>query len=144
MTRGTTGTVRGAAHILALGTPAEVVIGRSIHSLDGYLASDVTDDPFLAAGLPDGWEGAEGWRDEMLDLVRDRIRPAFAMYRDVLRDEIAPHARPDDRAGWCWLPDGDALYARQILSAVPRLNERGFTLAKRKSRGSEIHFMRMK
>ncbi|CAN5592755.1 hypothetical protein BH10ACT3_BH10ACT3_09290 [soil metagenome] len=102
---------------LAVGrTPAEVVIGRSIHSLDGYLASDVADDPFLAAGLPEGWDGADGWRDEMLDLVRERIRPAFAMYRDVLRDEIAPHARPDDTAGWCWLPDGDALYAALIRS----------------------------
>jgi len=95
-------------------TPAQVVIGRSIHSLDGYLASDLGTDPFMATGLPGTWDGADGWRDEMADMVRDRIRPAFAMYRDVLRDEIAPLARPDDRAGWCWLPDGDELYAALI------------------------------
>ena len=102
---------------LAVGrTPAQVVIGRSISSLDGYLGSELDVDPFLATGLPEGWDGIDGWRDEMTDLVRDRIRPAFAMYRDVLRNEIAPQARPDDRAGWCWLPDGDELYAALIRS----------------------------
>lgn len=121
---------------LAIGrTPAQVVIGRSIHSLDGYLASDLASDPFMATGLPDGWAGADGWRDEMMDLVRDRIRPAFAMYRDVLRDEFAPQARPDDRAGWCWLPDGDELYAALIrshtsISTTPKqLHELGVELA---------------
>jgi len=105
---------RFRAGLAAGRTPAQVVIGRSINSLDGYLASDVADDPFLAAGLPEGWDGAEAWRSEMAELVRTRIRPAFEMYRDVLRDELAPQARPDDRAGWCWLPDGDALYAALI------------------------------
>ncbi len=105
---------RFRAGLAAGRTPAAVVIGRSVNSLDQYLATSAEDDPFLAAGLPDGWGGAGAWRDEVLDLVRDRIRPAFAVYRDVLRDEIAPVARPDDKAGWCWLPDGEELYAALV------------------------------
>lgn len=91
-------------------TPARVVIGRSIHSLTAYLGTDAARDPFLAAGLPDGWDGADAWRDHMLQMVRSTIRPAFEVYRNVLRDEIAADARPDDRAGWCHLPDGEELY----------------------------------
>ena len=91
-------------------TPAAAVISRSIHSLDAYLGTDPATDPFLAAGLPDGWEDADAWRDQVLVQVREVIRPAFARYRDVLRDELAPRARPDDRSGWCWLPDGEELY----------------------------------
>ena len=102
---------------LAVGrTPAEAVLARSIHSLTSYLATDLAIDPFPAAGLPDEWAGADAWRERVSDLVRDSIRPAFEHFRDVLRDELGPHARPDDRAGWCHLPDGDEMYASLIRS----------------------------
>ena len=99
-------------------TPAAAVLARSVNSLDGYLASEVDDDPFLAAQLPADWdaEGPEAttWRHEAMELVTTRIRPAFARYRDVLRDELGPVARDDEHAGWSWLPDGDALYAAVV------------------------------
>ncbi|MEI7888306.1 MAG: DUF885 domain-containing protein [Actinomycetes bacterium] len=102
---------------LAVGrTPSERVIGRSLHSLDSYLASSPDEDPFLAAGLPEGWPLAEQWQSQMAQLVRECIRPAFGEYRDALRDQIAPSARPDEQAGWCWLPDGQELYAALIRS----------------------------
>jgi uncharacterized protein (DUF885 family) len=91
-------------------TPAACVIARSLNSLDGYLSSDPAEDPFLAARLPEDWAGEADWRERALDQVRTVIRPAFERYRDVLRHELAPVARPDDRAGWCHLPDGDELY----------------------------------
>ena len=94
--------------------PAASVLARTLNTLDGYLAGPIESDPFLAPGLPEGWDGAEAWRAEAAELVRDRIRPAFAMYRDVLRDELAPVARDDEHAGWCWLPDGDEMYAATI------------------------------
>ncbi|TWP45305.1 DUF885 domain-containing protein [Lentzea tibetensis] len=50
------------------------------------------------------------WEESNSELVR----AAFAEYRDVLRDEIAPHGRPDDEAGLCWLPDGERNYARLV------------------------------
>lgn len=95
-------------------TPATAVLARTLNTLDGYLAGPVEDDPFLAPRLPAEWSGADAWRADAVELVRDRIRPAFAMYRDVLRDELGPVARDDDHAGWCWLPDGDELYAATI------------------------------
>jgi uncharacterized protein (DUF885 family) len=95
-------------------TPAAAVLARTLNTLDGYLAGPIDSDPFLAPRLPDGWVGADGWRTEATELVRDRIRPAFAMYRDVLADQLSPTARDDDHAGWCWLPDGDELYAAMI------------------------------
>jgi len=50
-------------------------------------------------------------RDRLIDGV---VRAAFTRYRGVLAEEIAPHGRPDDRAGLCWLPDGEAIYDRLI------------------------------
>jgi uncharacterized protein (DUF885 family) len=50
-------------------------------------------------------------RDRLIDGV---VRRAFAQYRTVLADEIAPHARLDDRGGLCWLPDGEGTYDRLI------------------------------
>ncbi|MGB6058760.1 MAG: DUF885 domain-containing protein [Microthrixaceae bacterium] len=97
-------------------TPAAAVLERSISSLDRYLESDITNDPFLGASVPEDWDGREAWRSELLDLVRNRIRPAFEVYRNVLRDDLMPSARPDEKAGWCWLPDGEALYQAQIRS----------------------------
>lgn len=70
---------------------------------------------------------AQQLADEGINMVElpqslERMVPAFGdLYEAIQRRELSH--------------DGDALYARQILNAVPRLNERGFTLAKRKSRG---------
>ena len=100
-------------------TPAAAVVARSINSLDGYLAGAVEEDPFLAAQLPaewstDGSTRADSWRNRVLEVVREQVRPAFVAYRDALRDELAPAARDDEHAGWSWLPDGDQLYAALI------------------------------
>lgn len=95
-------------------TPAAAVLARTLHTLDGYLAGPLDSDPFLAAGLPVDWSGAADWRQEALELVRERIRPAFAAYRRVLADELGPVARDDEHAGWCHLRDGEQLYAALI------------------------------
>lgn len=50
-------------------------------------------------------------RDRLIDGV---VRAAFIRYRGVLAEEVAPHARPDDRAGLCWLPGGEGAYDRLI------------------------------
>src|SRR3954452_22382177 len=38
-------------------TPARIVIERSLHQLDGYLAGDLADDPFVTLAGPAGWDG---------------------------------------------------------------------------------------
>ncbi len=94
--------------------PAAAVIARTLHTLDAYLASDPATDPFLAPTLPAGWDGAQRWRDKAAELVRTQIRPAFEHYRSTIAAELAPIARDDEHAGWCWLPDGQELYAATI------------------------------
>jgi uncharacterized protein (DUF885 family) len=95
-------------------TPAASVLARTLNTLDSYLAGPVDQDPFLAPQLPAGWSSADAWRDRARTLVRETIRPAFSSYRDALADQLAPVARSDEQAGWCWLPDGEELYLATI------------------------------
>jgi uncharacterized protein (DUF885 family) len=94
-------------------TPARVNIDRSLNQLDGYLASPLEDDAFVTLAGPENWEGEQAWRAELAEIARDVIRPGFARYRDALA-ELRDSARPDDRAGLCWLEDGGKLYADLI------------------------------
>ena len=45
------------------------------------------------------------------ELIGSAVRPAFAAYRAAVAD-LLPAARSDERPGVCWLPDGEATYAR--------------------------------
>ena len=74
----------------------------AIAQLDTYLA-DPDGDPLRRPPVRDTAE-----RDRLLAGV---VCPAFAAYREVLRDELAPHGRTDDQPGLCWLPGGSATYA---------------------------------
>ena len=91
-------------------TPARINVERSINQVEGYLGSPLDSDPFVNLAGPQDWDGTEAWRAELAAIVTDDLRPAFARYRDVLRDELAPAARPDDRPGLVHLADGAALY----------------------------------
>ncbi len=95
-------------------TPARINIERSINQVEGYLASPLDTDPFAKLSGPDGWDGLDAWRAELTDTVRDAVRPAFERYRDVLRDELLPTARPDDRPGLVHLDDGPDMYQALI------------------------------
>jgi uncharacterized protein (DUF885 family) len=91
-------------------TPARLNVLRSINQVEGYLASPIGSDPFATLAGPEGWDGLDGWRAELAAAVTDRLRPAFARYRDVLRDELLPVSRPDDRPGLCHLDGGTEVY----------------------------------
>ncbi|MDX1469397.1 MAG: DUF885 family protein, partial [Acidimicrobiia bacterium] len=86
-------------------TPMRSTAEKTVEQLDGMLAAPDEEDPFMTAMNPGGVDTAE-WRDRLLTLVRDSVRPALQSYRDMIADEVIPAARPDDRAGLCWLPDG--------------------------------------
>lgn len=94
-------------------TPARASVDRVISQLDGYLASDIEDDPFLQLKLPDD-PAATSWREKAEAAVTDVIRPAIADYRNGLLEHIAPVARPHEKAGLAWLPDGEEVYASLI------------------------------
>lgn len=95
-------------------TPARINVERSINQVEGYLASPLERDPFANLAGPEGWDGEAAWRDQLREIVRDHVRPAFARYLDVLRDELVPVARPDDRPGLVHLDDGAETYQALI------------------------------
>jgi uncharacterized protein (DUF885 family) len=86
-------------------TPVAHLVNAAVAHLDRYLASS-DDDP-----LARPTSGNEDFVAERDRLLAEQVRPAFARYRDVIETEVAPEGRAADRAGLCWLPDGDASYA---------------------------------
>jgi uncharacterized protein (DUF885 family) len=92
-------------------TPARINVHRSLSVIDGYLATPLDRDPFASLGGPDGWDGAAGWRQDLIDIARDVVRPAYQRLRDNFSERLLPVARPDDRSGLRWLEDGAAIYA---------------------------------
>jgi uncharacterized protein (DUF885 family) len=68
----------------------------------------------LATGEPHGITDVDAWRRELRSVIEDDIRPAMAEQRDVIRDVVAPVARPDEHAGLVWLPDGKETYETAI------------------------------
>jgi len=92
----------------------EFAVTGTIAQIDDALAVPADQDPLLGTtALPDGVD-VDRWRARMVDAIETSIRPGMAAYRDVLRDEVLPRARPDDRVGLCWLEDGAEAYARTL------------------------------
>jgi uncharacterized protein (DUF885 family) len=81
--------------------------------------------PVLSPRPPQGWERAAVWEEERRSVAAEVVSPAIARWVDVVR-ELLPRARPSDRAGLCYLPDGEADYARAIrnYTTLPLTAER--------------------
>jgi len=94
--------------------PARINVERSLSQLDAYLASPLDGDPIASVGGPSDWDGEARWRASIGDLIESGVRPAFDRYRSVLRDELLPAARPDDRPGLKWMADGPEAYDKYI------------------------------
>ncbi|HEX2766112.1 MAG TPA: DUF885 domain-containing protein [Candidatus Limnocylindria bacterium] len=86
-------------------TGVATLVAKSIEQLDDLLARPDADWPLMAPAAE-----AHAIGDDLLAVVRDEIRPAFARYRALLADELAPVARPDDRPGLVHLPRGERAY----------------------------------
>ena len=93
---------------------------KVIEQIDDLAAKEVDAWPLLKP-LADPhvkWKAADrtAFRDGLTRAVRDRVRPAFLRLGEVLRTEILPRARPDDRPGLMHVPGGTAAYRRLIHS----------------------------
>ena len=82
------------------------------------LVTKVTEQIDDLLARPDGdWplaqpaEAAPQIADELRRIIGQQIRPAYERLRATLVEEIAPHARPDDRAGLMHVPGGAEAYA---------------------------------
>jgi uncharacterized protein (DUF885 family) len=89
--------------------PVARLTRSTIAYLDRYLANRDEDPLRWPAPPPGSTVSFQAARDALLD---SDVRPAVARYRDVLATEVMPRARPAERAGLCWLPDGAGLHAR--------------------------------
>jgi uncharacterized protein (DUF885 family) len=120
---------RFRAGLAAGRTPPRIVVDRSINQLEGYLASSLDDDPFVTFPGPESWgagsAASAAWREQLKEVARDVIRPAFARYRDVLADELLPAGRPDDRCGLSWLGDDGAAVYEALLHHHTTLDDLG-------------------
>jgi uncharacterized protein (DUF885 family) len=94
-------------------TPPARAVEQTIRQLDSYVAAPLEADPLLEPQPPDDWPGAHAWRERLAGLVAEVVRPALAAYRDALAADIAPHARPEERSGLAYLPDGGEVYERE-------------------------------
>jgi uncharacterized protein (DUF885 family) len=95
-------------------TPAAFAVADTVAQLDTILATDVADDPLLVATPPTSGLDVDAWRARLRAVVEADVRPGLTAYRDVLRDEVLPRARPDEQCGLSWLPGGDASYAAAL------------------------------
>ncbi|MCW2783131.1 MAG: hypothetical protein JWR35_3580 [Marmoricola sp.] len=94
-------------------TPAEFAVRGTIEQLEAALAVPADEDPLLAAmKLPDDVD--DDLRPTLVEVISSSVRPGMTAYRDVLRDEVLPHARPDNKCGLSWLTDGADTYDRTL------------------------------
>jgi uncharacterized protein (DUF885 family) len=101
----------GVAHGWA---PAAFAVTGTIAQIESALARPLDSDPFVTALRPPEGIDVDAWRARLATAVQTGLRPGLATYRDVLRDEVLPQARPDDRAGLTYLEGGDDAYARTL------------------------------
>jgi uncharacterized protein (DUF885 family) len=92
-------------------TPVRRLVVNAVDQITGYLDAPLTDDPLLS--VPDPQHARDsGWRDRLVGVIRDEVRPALADYRDDLVRTAQETARPDELAGLAHLPGGEQLYQR--------------------------------
>ena len=97
-------------------TPAEFAVEKTVAQLTDWLATPIADDPMLTVQVPDEFDGEQeaAWKAALQNVIATEIRPAVERQRDVIRDEVGPHARSNDQPGVFYLPDGDLIYTRAL------------------------------
>jgi uncharacterized protein (DUF885 family) len=95
-------------------TPAAFAVDQTLAQLDTWLATPIAMDPLLNVSFPASITDAAARREMLETVIKSDLRPAVERYRDVIRNEVRAHARPDDRAGLTYLADGTDTYDRAI------------------------------
>jgi uncharacterized protein (DUF885 family) len=97
--------------------PAETV-RRTLAQATEALERPVDESPLLHvldAEVP-GWAEDEraAWQLSVRREVETQIRPALIAWRDAVQEGVLPVARPPERAGLRFLPDGEACYGALV------------------------------
>jgi uncharacterized protein (DUF885 family) len=92
----------------------------AIEELDAMLVVAPTDDALVQQRAPTEMSGDEAarWRADVVDAVRADVRPAMTRLRAALHDDVLPAARPDNRAGVCFVPGGEEDYQAILRAAT--------------------------
>lgn len=95
---------------------AEFAVNRTVESLGSMLSTPVEHSPYLAIQMPESFSHGDtaAWCERATAIVTETVNPAFERYRNVIRDDVGPVARPDERAGLFGLADGELVYGRLI------------------------------
>jgi uncharacterized protein (DUF885 family) len=103
-----------AAGRVAVRTPVD----KAVEQMEGILGRADAELPLLKPleEAHEEWSAAErqSFADGLRTAVRDIVRPALERYCAVVRDEILPAARPDERAGILHVAGGGDAYTRLI------------------------------
>lgn len=92
---------------------AAVGVRQALDQLTGHLARPADADVWQPRALPADVDDATT-RARIAEVSTTTVRPALQRLAAVLRDELAPVARPDDEAGLSFVDGGDALYAAAL------------------------------
>jgi uncharacterized protein (DUF885 family) len=90
--------------------PVAPLAEQAIAWAQAILAGESTS-PVLAPQPPPGSRG--GWEEERRKAAAEVVHPALARWVAAAA-ELLPAARPEDKAGLCWLPGGEDDYAQAI------------------------------
>jgi uncharacterized protein (DUF885 family) len=95
-------------------------IRRTIDELDRLLEVPPEDDALAGQRPPSELSepAAANWRNDLIEAVREQVRPSLAALRAFMQVELLPKARSDDQAGICHAPDGEADYQRLLDAAT--------------------------
>jgi uncharacterized protein (DUF885 family) len=92
-------------------TPAAFAVADVVEQLEGWLGTPVTEDRLLNLAPTPGDVDRAALLSRVSSVVAEQVRPALEEYLRVLRDEVAPRARPDEECGLVHLADGESSYA---------------------------------
>jgi uncharacterized protein (DUF885 family) len=81
-----------------------------IDQLDALVGTAPSDNPAVATLRAPGDVDEAAWRADLAAAVADHLVPGLGEYATVLRDEVQPAARPDERVGLCFVPGGEEAY----------------------------------
>jgi uncharacterized protein (DUF885 family) len=92
-------------------TPTALGVAHAVAQLEGHLALDLDADLLLA---PATRAGDPALRERARETIASSVRPAMAALAELLRTELLPVARPDDRVGIEQVPGGEEGYADAV------------------------------
>jgi uncharacterized protein (DUF885 family) len=95
-------------------TSAAFAVQDTVRQIDEILDAPVDEDGLLRTTPPPSGLDVDRWRAGLREVLESEVRPAMAHFRDVLREEVLPQARPDDQVGLCNVPGGESAYGAAL------------------------------